>query len=77
MLEVILFLLLNAALLSWASPVVDFQVAQPPPLPSDVKQCTVNLFDHTFGNSFGMPALATLKYVLVVIESRPDLKHTT
>lgn len=49
-------------------PLVDFQVAQPPPLPNDAKQCTVhilrydchelvfmhyvNLYSRTFGNSF-------------------------
>lgn len=26
-----------------ASPLVDFQVAQPPPVPADAKQCTVEL----------------------------------
>ncbi|KZT32653.1 hypothetical protein SISSUDRAFT_1066759 [Sistotremastrum suecicum HHB10207 ss-3] len=42
------------------TPLVDFQVAQPPPVPQDVKKCTVELFEHTFGNSFGTPALATV-----------------
>ncbi|KAI5122971.1 hypothetical protein M0805_006850 [Coniferiporia weirii] len=41
-----------------AAVLVDFQVAQPPPLPSDVKQCTQVLIVHTFGNSFGSPAIA-------------------
>jgi hypothetical protein len=27
------------------TPIVDFQVAQPPPLPADAKQCTVNLLE--------------------------------
>lgn len=34
---------------------VDFQVAQPPPLPQDVKQCTIQILERTFGNSFGDP----------------------
>ena len=30
-----------------ASPVlVDFQVAQPPPLPADARQCTIELFQY-------------------------------
>jgi hypothetical protein len=55
-----LLVLLSCVVHSLAGPFVDFQVAQPPPLPTNVKQCVVNLFDHTFGNSFGQPALATL-----------------
>ncbi|KLO12594.1 hypothetical protein SCHPADRAFT_407216 [Schizopora paradoxa] len=41
-----------------AAVLVDFQVAQPPPLPKDAKQCTEVLIVHTFGNSFGTPAIA-------------------
>ncbi|VDB82940.1 unnamed protein product [Peniophora sp. CBMAI 1063] len=37
---------------------VDFQVAQPPPLPKDAKQCTIRLFEHTFANSYYVPAIA-------------------
>ncbi|KAI0748346.1 peptide N-acetyl-beta-D-glucosaminyl asparaginase amidase A-domain-containing protein [Daedaleopsis nitida] len=37
-----------------AAVLVDFQVAQPPPLPQDAKQCTVQILQRTFGNSFGM-----------------------
>jgi hypothetical protein len=36
-----------------ASPLVNFQVAQPPPLPADAKQCTVQVIQRTFGFSFG------------------------
>ncbi|TBU49086.1 peptide N-acetyl-beta-D-glucosaminyl asparaginase amidase A-domain-containing protein [Dichomitus squalens] len=36
-----------------AAVLVDFQVAQPPPLPKDAKQCTVQILQRTFGNSFG------------------------
>ncbi|KAI1794573.1 peptide N-acetyl-beta-D-glucosaminyl asparaginase amidase A-domain-containing protein [Ganoderma leucocontextum] len=36
-----------------AAVLVDFQVAQPPPLPQDAKQCTVQILQRTFGNSFG------------------------
>jgi len=45
------------SLLSNAARLVDFQVAQPPPLPKDVKQCTVKILEHTFGNSYGSPAI--------------------
>ncbi|EJD06059.1 uncharacterized protein FOMMEDRAFT_145373 [Fomitiporia mediterranea MF3/22] len=41
-----------------AAVLVDFQVAQPPPVPQDAKQCTQVLIEHTFGNSFGSPAIA-------------------
>ncbi|KAI8989648.1 peptide N-acetyl-beta-D-glucosaminyl asparaginase amidase A-domain-containing protein [Trametes punicea] len=33
---------------------VDFQVAQPPPLPQDAKQCTIQILQRTFGFSFGL-----------------------
>ncbi|KZV71668.1 hypothetical protein PENSPDRAFT_751612 [Peniophora sp. CONT] len=36
---------------------VDFQVAQPPPLPKDAKQCTIRLFEHTFANSYNVPVI--------------------
>lgn len=55
------------AVLAIASPLVDFQVAQPPPIATNVKQCSVFLFDHTFGNSFGQPALADLRYASGVL----------
>ncbi|KAF7322979.1 hypothetical protein HMN09_00077600 [Mycena chlorophos] len=32
---------------------VDFQVAQPPPVPSGVKECTVQVLQRDFANSFG------------------------
>ncbi|KAL5529020.1 hypothetical protein ACEPAG_4994 [Sanghuangporus baumii] len=44
--------------LARAAVLVDFQVAQPPPLPADARQCTQVLIEHTFGNSFGAPAIA-------------------
>jgi hypothetical protein len=62
--------------------IVDFQVTQPPPLPQDAQQCTTQLFEHTFGNSFGVPALAEVVYVIskimlescfVTLESVPQL----
>ncbi|KAH9857099.1 peptide N-acetyl-beta-D-glucosaminyl asparaginase amidase A-domain-containing protein [Lenzites betulinus] len=37
-----------------AAVLVDFQVAQPPPLPQDAKQCTVQILQRTFGFSFGL-----------------------
>ncbi|KAI0082802.1 hypothetical protein K474DRAFT_29725 [Panus rudis PR-1116 ss-1] len=36
---------------------VDFQVAQPPPVPQDAKQCTVKVLERTFGFSFGSPEI--------------------
>ncbi|KAI0093521.1 peptide N-acetyl-beta-D-glucosaminyl asparaginase amidase A-domain-containing protein [Irpex rosettiformis] len=36
-----------------AARLVDFQVAQPPPLPKDAKQCTVQILERTFAFSFG------------------------
>ncbi|OCH93376.1 hypothetical protein OBBRIDRAFT_859505 [Obba rivulosa] len=53
-----LLLLLPAlylALQSFAQPLVDFQVAQPPPLPTNAKQCTIQILERTFGFSFGDP----------------------
>ncbi|KAJ3492353.1 hypothetical protein NLI96_g19 [Meripilus lineatus] len=40
-----------------AAVLVDFQVAQPPPLPQDAKQCTVKILERTFGFSFGSPEI--------------------
>ncbi|KIP09482.1 hypothetical protein PHLGIDRAFT_116276 [Phlebiopsis gigantea 11061_1 CR5-6] len=40
-----------------AQPLVDFQVAQPPPLPQDAEQCTVQILQRTFGFSFGDPEI--------------------
>ncbi|KAF9264679.1 hypothetical protein L218DRAFT_998188 [Marasmius fiardii PR-910] len=48
-------------LLAWASAttfaarLVDFQVAQPPPVPEDAKQCTIQILQRDFAFSFGMP----------------------
>ncbi|GJE90902.1 peptide N-acetyl-beta-D-glucosaminyl asparaginase amidase A-domain-containing protein [Phanerochaete sordida] len=49
--------LLAAAVCAAAQPLVDFQVAQPPPLPQDAKQCTVQILQRTFGFSFGDPEI--------------------
>ncbi|KAH8117599.1 peptide N-acetyl-beta-D-glucosaminyl asparaginase amidase A-domain-containing protein [Phellopilus nigrolimitatus] len=51
-------LLVACTRVAHAAVLVDFQVAQPPPLPEDVTQCTQVLIQHTFGNSFGTPAIA-------------------
>ncbi|KZT70107.1 hypothetical protein DAEQUDRAFT_668284 [Daedalea quercina L-15889] len=48
-------LLLARAL--YATVLVDFQVAQPPPLPSDAQQCTIQILERTFGNSYGDPEI--------------------
>ncbi|KAH8106837.1 peptide N-acetyl-beta-D-glucosaminyl asparaginase amidase A-domain-containing protein [Cristinia sonorae] len=50
-------LALPALALAWvafSARLVDFQVAQPPPLPQDAKQCTVKILERTFGFSFGL-----------------------
>ncbi|KAI0030815.1 peptide N-acetyl-beta-D-glucosaminyl asparaginase amidase A-domain-containing protein [Vararia minispora EC-137] len=39
---------------------VDFQVAQPPPLPKDAKKCTVRVLERTFAFSFGDPEILEL-----------------
>ncbi|KAI0062254.1 hypothetical protein BV25DRAFT_1825690 [Artomyces pyxidatus] len=36
-----------------AARLVDFQVAQPPPIPQDTKQCTIRILQRTFAFSFG------------------------
>lgn len=36
-------LVLSVALLSKAAALVDFQVAQPPPVPQDAQQCTIQI----------------------------------
>lgn len=38
--------LLGLALYAGAQPLVDFQVAQPPPLPQDAKQCTIQILQY-------------------------------
>ncbi|KAH9843087.1 peptide N-acetyl-beta-D-glucosaminyl asparaginase amidase A-domain-containing protein [Rhodofomes roseus] len=48
---------LLAARASYAAVLVDFQVAQPPPLPSSAQQCTVQILERTFGNSYGDPEI--------------------
>lgn len=50
-------LLLAPSLLAAGQVLVDFQVANPPPLPKNAKQCTVEILQHTFGNSYGSPAI--------------------
>lgn len=37
--------------LSRAAVLVDFQVAQPPPLPSDAKQCTLHILEREYAKS--------------------------
>ncbi|KAF9069614.1 peptide N-acetyl-beta-D-glucosaminyl asparaginase amidase A-domain-containing protein [Rhodocollybia butyracea] len=48
---------LSSCLVQAAAPLVDFQVAQPPPVPLNAQKCTIELFQHAFGNSFGAPAV--------------------
>jgi len=50
-------LLLAAVSPQGAAVLVDFQVAQPPPLPQDAKQCTVEILRRDFANSYGSPEI--------------------
>ncbi|KAH7889693.1 peptide N-acetyl-beta-D-glucosaminyl asparaginase amidase A-domain-containing protein [Phlebopus sp. FC_14] len=51
--------LVGVALVSFvnAQVLVDFQVAQPPPVPRDAQTCTVKILERTFGNSYGDPEI--------------------
>ncbi|KAF9246518.1 peptide N-acetyl-beta-D-glucosaminyl asparaginase amidase A-domain-containing protein [Melanogaster broomeanus] len=51
--------LVGAALVTFANAqvLVDFQVAEPPPVPSDAQTCTTMILEHTFGNSYGHPEI--------------------
>ncbi|KAL6305342.1 peptide N-acetyl-beta-D-glucosaminyl asparaginase amidase A-domain-containing protein [Sparassis latifolia] len=40
-----------------AQVLVDFQVAQPPPVPQDAQECTIEIVQRTFGNSYGDPEI--------------------
>ncbi|KAF8266053.1 peptide N-acetyl-beta-D-glucosaminyl asparaginase amidase A-domain-containing protein [Lactarius quietus] len=50
-----LLLLLFCANYSYCALQVDFQVAQPPPLPWEATQCTLLILQRTFGSSIGHP----------------------
>jgi len=39
-------ILLALTLLSRAAVLIDFQVAQPPPLPADAQQCTIQILQY-------------------------------
>ncbi|KAG1772681.1 peptide N-acetyl-beta-D-glucosaminyl asparaginase amidase A-domain-containing protein [Suillus occidentalis] len=45
------------AALSSAQVLVDFQVAEPPPVPNSGQQCTMLILERTFGNSYGDPEI--------------------
>lgn len=45
------------AALSSAQVLVDFQVAEPPPVPNSGQQCTMMILERTFGNSYGDPEI--------------------
>ncbi|KAF8798027.1 hypothetical protein BYT27DRAFT_7343797 [Phlegmacium glaucopus] len=47
------FLFLVSVHLSASSVLVDFQVAQPPPVPKNTKQCTIEILQRDFAFSFG------------------------
>ncbi|KAI0928911.1 hypothetical protein AcW2_004771 [Taiwanofungus camphoratus] len=53
------------AALSHAQVLVDFQVAQPPPLPQDAQQCTILILERTFGWSYGDPEIVQYTYVCI------------
>ncbi|KAH7914650.1 peptide N-acetyl-beta-D-glucosaminyl asparaginase amidase A-domain-containing protein [Hygrophoropsis aurantiaca] len=40
-----------------AQVLVDFQVAEPPPVPTNVQTCTTMILERTFGNSYGDPEI--------------------
>ncbi|KAG6376151.1 peptide N-acetyl-beta-D-glucosaminyl asparaginase amidase A-domain-containing protein [Boletus reticuloceps] len=50
-------LLLGAASGTNAQVLVDFQVAEPPPVASDAHTCTMVILERTFGNSYGHPEI--------------------
>ncbi|KAJ7219276.1 peptide N-acetyl-beta-D-glucosaminyl asparaginase amidase A-domain-containing protein [Mycena pura] len=50
----LLFGVLFAALSPGKAVLVDFQVAQPPPVPQDAKQCTIQILQRDFAFSFGL-----------------------
>ncbi|KAH9064366.1 peptide N-acetyl-beta-D-glucosaminyl asparaginase amidase A-domain-containing protein [Lactarius vividus] len=54
-----LLLLLLCASYGCCVRLVDFQVAQPPPLPREAKKCTVPILQRTFGSSFGHPEVVS------------------
>ncbi|KAJ8489682.1 hypothetical protein ONZ45_g13482 [Pleurotus djamor] len=60
LIQAILFLpSLLWALLSDATVLVDFQVAQPPPVPSDTKACTIQILQRDFAFSFGLSEIVS------------------
>ncbi|KAJ6630806.1 peptide-N4-(N-acetyl-beta-glucosaminyl)asparagine amidase A [Mycena sp. CBHHK59/15] len=55
MFHTLFWLFLFALLSPWGEAVlVDFQVAQPPPVPQDTKQCTIQILQRDFAFSFGL-----------------------
>ncbi|CCM04580.1 uncharacterized protein FIBRA_06761 [Fibroporia radiculosa] len=53
----LLILILIWASVSRAEVLVDFQVAEPPPVPQDTQQCTIQILERTFGSSYGDPEI--------------------
>lgn len=47
-----ILLLLIPTLFSNAARLVDFQVAQPPPLPKDAKQCTIQILEYAAASTW-------------------------
>ncbi|KDR81615.1 hypothetical protein GALMADRAFT_59305 [Galerina marginata CBS 339.88] len=59
-----IFSFLVAFIFAWlanAAVLVDFQVAQPPPVPKDAKQCTVQVLKRDFAFSFGSAEVVQLE----------------
>ncbi|KAI6022667.1 peptide N-acetyl-beta-D-glucosaminyl asparaginase amidase A-domain-containing protein [Pisolithus marmoratus] len=52
---------LAAVPLIGAQVLVDFQVAQPPPVPGDAKTCTIKILERTFGNSYYDPEIVSYR----------------
>ncbi|KIJ17411.1 hypothetical protein PAXINDRAFT_73494 [Paxillus involutus ATCC 200175] len=59
-------LLVGVALVAFANAqvLVDFQVAEPPPVPSDTQTCTTMILARTFGNSYGDPEIVQYTQVI-------------
>ncbi|KAF9264680.1 hypothetical protein L218DRAFT_1024885 [Marasmius fiardii PR-910] len=56
----LLSVLSNLTLLCYGARLVDFQVAQPPVVPQDAKECTVKVLQRDFAFSFGMAEVVQL-----------------
>ncbi|KAH8988323.1 peptide N-acetyl-beta-D-glucosaminyl asparaginase amidase A-domain-containing protein [Lactarius akahatsu] len=80
MLRTLSLLLLLCASYGCCVRLVNFQVAQPPPLPQEAKKCTVPILQRTFGFSFGQYALRLLSPRICcadVVDFSPEVVNFT